>query len=252
MARARRGTGTAFASSPLVISEYNILLRLSFMLIVILSRNSAWVVPKDISKLQQHEIQAYIEEPFKKSGELLAGYKIALDPKKWEEEREALRAQAAEEEANAEVDQLEESETGDGVEEDDEEKKPKGGKKRKRDSDAAAPKSKAKATKAKKESAEPKKKAAGPAKSKKNGVKSKAMVESEDDAAEAEDEDAGPSKKTSPPPTKKAKRGEKEEDDADCESSYALSPYRRRFARLSVSWLTIRFYCPYSCPCWRS
>ena len=42
-------------------------------------------MPKDISKLQQHEIQAYIDEPYKKSGDLLQGYKIALDPKKWEE-----------------------------------------------------------------------------------------------------------------------------------------------------------------------
>jgi hypothetical protein len=41
---------------------------------------SAWVVPKDMSKLKEHEIQSYINEPHKRSGELLAGYKIALNP----------------------------------------------------------------------------------------------------------------------------------------------------------------------------
>ncbi|GJE92844.1 hypothetical protein PsYK624_090020 [Phanerochaete sordida] len=171
----------------------------------------AWVVPKDISKLQPHEIQAYIDEPYKKSGDLLQGYKIALDPKKWEEERDALQAEAAEAEANAEVDQLEESETGEGVEDDDEEKKPKN-KKRKRDTETASAKSKSAKSKAKKEPGESKK-ASTASKSKKNGVKSKALVESEDEAGEAEDdEDAGPSKKTSPPPTKKQKRDKEEEE----------------------------------------
>ncbi|KAI0694270.1 hypothetical protein BC835DRAFT_1350247 [Cytidiella melzeri] len=168
----------------------------------------AWMVPKDMSKLQQHEIQAYIDEPFKRSGELLAGYKIALDPKKWEEEREAAQAAAAEAEADAEVDQLEDTEGEGEAEAEDKQKQ----KKRKRDSDVAPAKSKTKA-KTKKESLEPKKKTA-PIKSKKNGVKSKALVESEDEAG-ADDEDAGPSKKASPPPTKKQKKSEKEEEEAD-------------------------------------
>ncbi|TFY79930.1 hypothetical protein EWM64_g4082 [Hericium alpestre] len=171
----------------------------------------AWLVSKDISKLQTHEIEAYINEPYKKSGELLTGYRIALDPSKWEEKMESERAEAAEEEANEEVDQLENESIdreADADGDDEEEKKPK---KRKRDSEAAKPKAKGKA---KKESAEPasKKKAPVSAKGKKNGVKSKAMVESEDDGGDAEgDEDAGPSKQTSPPPAKKAKR-EKDED----------------------------------------
>ncbi|EKM54777.1 uncharacterized protein PHACADRAFT_258859 [Phanerochaete carnosa HHB-10118-sp] len=181
----------------------------------------AWVVPKDISKLQQHEIQAYIDEPYKKSGDLLQGYKIALDPKKWEEEREALQAEAAEEEANAEVDQLEESEADEGAEDEDDEKKPKT-KKRKRESEVASAKNKSVKVKAKKEPAESKKKASTASKSKKNGVKSKAVVESEDEGADGEeDEDAGPSKKTSPPPAKKQKR---DKDDEDVDSALAKDP----------------------------
>ncbi|KAA1475097.1 hypothetical protein DENSPDRAFT_783049 [Dentipellis sp. KUC8613] len=178
----------------------------------------AWLVSKDISKLLAHEIEAYINEPFKRSGELLTGYRVALNPTKWEEEIEAQLAEAADAEANAEVDQLEnESDSleadADG---DEEERKPKA-KKRKRESEVAPAKSKAKA-KTKKDSAEPapKKKAAAAGKGKKNGIKSKAMVESEDDGergeAEGDDaEDAGPSKQTSPPPAKKVKR-EKDDD----------------------------------------
>ncbi|KAI8992925.1 hypothetical protein BD414DRAFT_412571 [Trametes punicea] len=172
----------------------------------------AWIVPKDISRLQQHEIEAYISEPHKRSGDLLKGYRIALNPKQWEEERDAAMAEAQEEEANAEVDQLE----SDGEEEadDDEEEKKKKTKKRKRDSEAASAKSKART---KKESAEPasKKRATSAPKSKKNGPKSKSMVESEDEggAEEGEGEGSGPSKRSSPPPAKKARRDK--EDDAD-------------------------------------
>ena len=80
--------------------------------------HSAWIVPKDISRLQQHEIQAYINEPFKRSADLLQGYRIALNPTKWEEEREAARVQAEENEANAEIDQLESDAELDGEDED--------------------------------------------------------------------------------------------------------------------------------------
>jgi len=179
----------------------------------------AWLMPKDISKLQEHEIQAYINEPYKRSSDLLQGYRIALNPTKWEEERDAARAQAEENEANAEVDQLE-SDAAPEAEEDEEEPKKSKPKKRKRDSEAAAsaakkaPKSKA----SKKGSAEPpaEKKKKAPAK---KGAKSKAMVESEDEGgaeAEAEeDEDAGPSKKASPPPAKKVKRDKDGEEEVD-------------------------------------
>ncbi|KAL4246596.1 hypothetical protein ABKN59_008780 [Abortiporus biennis] len=175
----------------------------------------AWMVPKDISKLQQHEIQAYINEPYKRSGDLLQGYRIALDPSKWEEERDAMQAEMEQEEDNAEVDQLNESDEGED-EPEEEEKKTKT-KKRKRESEVAPKKSKA--PKAKKDSAEPAEKKKKPAatKGKKNGTKSKAMVESEDEAAAEADEDAGPSKKASPPPAKKAKREKEGEEEVDPE-----------------------------------
>jgi hypothetical protein len=55
--------------------------------------SSAWTVTKDISKLQKHEIEAFINEPSKKNGDLHKGYKIALDPDAWLAEQKA-RAQA--------------------------------------------------------------------------------------------------------------------------------------------------------------
>ena len=61
-------------------------------------------MPKDISKLQKHEIEAYINEPFRKNGDLLKGYKIALDPTSWEEEVQAGIDERAEAEAEAERD----------------------------------------------------------------------------------------------------------------------------------------------------
>jgi len=151
----------------------------------------AWLVSKDISKLQPHEIESYINEPYKKSGDLLQGYRIALDPSKWEQEIQAATQLAVEEEANAEIDELE-------SEREDEESGKSKSKKRKRISDAGS--------KAKKVST----------KTKRNGTKSKAMVESEDEGegGEGEAEDAR-DKKASPPPTKKAKRDKEEEiDDA--------------------------------------
>ncbi|OSD04126.1 hypothetical protein PYCCODRAFT_1444240 [Trametes coccinea BRFM310] len=174
----------------------------------------AWIVPKDISRLQEHEIKAYINEPHKRSGDLLKGYEIALNPKEWEEERDAAMAEAQEEEANAEVDQLE-SDGEEEADDDEEDKKKKKTKKRKRDSDVAPAKSKAKA---KKGSAEPasKKRATSAPKGKKNGPKSKAMVESEDEggADDGEREGSGPSKRSSPPPAKKAKRDKDEDGDS--------------------------------------
>ncbi|KIY73025.1 Tudor/PWWP/MBT, partial [Cylindrobasidium torrendii FP15055 ss-10] len=40
----------------------------------------AWLTPKDISRLQKHEVESYINDPVKKSGDLLSGYRIALNP----------------------------------------------------------------------------------------------------------------------------------------------------------------------------
>jgi hypothetical protein len=170
---------------------------------------SAWTVAKDISKLQKHEIEAFISEPSKKSGDLFKGYKIALDPEEWLVEQEAHAQAIADDEENAAVDQLDSEVEG--------EVKAGKSKKRKRESDAA-PSAKAKAkSKPKKTSEEPLgKKKPGAGKSKKNGTKSKAMIESEDEGGpEAEDEDSGPSKKPVSPVTKKSKRAKTGDDDGE-------------------------------------
>ena len=166
--------------------------------------NSAWVVPKDMSKLKEHEIQSYINEPHKRSGDLLAGYKIALNPVDWEKEKAIEAAEAKEKAENALVDELDD-EDAQGEEDDSGKKTATKSRKRKRESEAAPKKA---ATKKTKESTEPssKKRSAPNGKGKRNGVKSEATVESEDDAHE---EEAGPSKKSSPPPAKKAKRDER-------------------------------------------
>ena len=174
---------------------------------------SAWLVSKDISRLKPHEIEAFINEPSKRSGELLDGYKIALDPAKWEEEQELKRAHAEEEEANAEVDQLD-GET-DGLDADgdaDADEVPSKSKKRKRETETK-PKVRTKASAKKDKDADSvKRKASG----KRNGARSKALVESEDDgAAEADgddDDDAGPSKRAASPPA--AKKPKKDDDRA--------------------------------------
>ncbi|KAH8118973.1 Tudor/PWWP/MBT [Phellopilus nigrolimitatus] len=176
----------------------------------------AWALPKDLSKLKKHEIEAYIAEPHKKNFDLLKGYRIALNPEGWENEMEKKRADAEEAEEAEEVDEL------DGEEEvDEEEEKPAKAKKRKRESEAAA---KPKKPKKEKEPSEPttkKKKAAAekadkPAKPRKNGAKSKALVESEDEGERAVD--AGSSKKVSPPPAKKNKRDKDDDGDPEMEN----------------------------------
>ena len=171
---------------------------------------SAWLIAKDISKLQTHEIESYIAEPYKRSGDLLSGYRIALDPSKWEEERAKNLAYVPEpEEDDAQVDQLD----SDGAS-----SKRSKAKKRKRESEGGTLSAKSKKPPKAKDSTEPAK-TKGTPKMRKNGPKSNAMVESEDEAdGEAEgqeDEDAGPSKKETPPPTKKPRRekGEEEGDD---------------------------------------
>lgn len=177
--------------------------------------HSAWLVSKDISRLKEHEIRAYISEPHKKSGDLLAGYRIALDPQNWEKEKESMDLAAAEQEDNARVDQLETEN------EDDEAKKPAKSKKRKRDAEgpSAKPKGKPKPKSEKK---------AATGRPRKNGTKSKEMIESEDDGdqeadAAAEDENAGVSTKAAPPPSKKPKREKEEEVDGEFDIHIDLS-----------------------------
>jgi hypothetical protein len=92
---------------------------------------------------------------------------------------------------------------------------------------------------------EPRKKSA--AGKRKNGTKSKDMVESEDDGAgdeaegeaevdgQADDDNAGPSKKTSPPPTKKVKRDKEEEvDDGISPPWYSFTSADSTFPALST------------------
>lgn len=172
---------------------------------------SSWTVAKDLSRLHAHEIDSFLGEPHKKSGDLYKGYEIAKDPEVWLLKQEAIAQDMAEQEENAPFDQLDsDAEAG--------EPKATKSKKRKRESDAApAAKAKSKA-KAKKTSEEPasKKKAAVSGKGKKNGVKSKAMIESEDEGGPGGDEeDSGPSKKPASPVSKKAKREKPGEEDRE-------------------------------------
>lgn len=102
-----------------------------------------------------------------------------MDPIKWEQDQEAKRALAEEENENEPVDELDED--GEEVEEDIE--KPKA-KKRKRESEK------------KQKPKEPK----DSSKSKSKRKKSNAMVESEDEGG-----DAGPSSKSAPPASKRSK-----------------------------------------------
>lgn len=167
-------------------------------------------MPKDISKLQSHEIQSYISEPNKKSEELLQGYRIALDPTKWEEEREAARRLALEEEANAEVDQLDSEEDGSG--DLDEDVKVKKSRKRKRDLDTASVSTKGKKA-PKKSDVTKQKKSSG----KKNGPKkSNEMVESEEEDGNLVPADSmvmGMSGRGLSPPQKRPKRNGADEGD---------------------------------------
>jgi hypothetical protein len=69
---------------------------------------SHWAVPSELTPLGTREIDAYIEDPpTKKTKNLLEAYKIAKDPKSWEENLERDLRELAEEIANADEDQLE-------------------------------------------------------------------------------------------------------------------------------------------------
>lgn len=215
-------------STDLLIFDLALCILLSF---------SAWVPPKDLSKLKKHEIEAYINEPHKKNGELLAGYRIALDPSSWEREMEKKREAAEEAEADEEVDELEgEEEAGD-------DEGPAKTKKRKRDSEGGTKaKSKAKKDKDGGETSSKKKKSAEkgdkPAKSKKNGTKSKEVVESEDEGEHGGK--GGSRKKASPPPAKKSKRDK--DDEGGGESQFLQFPrrYCSDTVRYSISRLVNR------------
>lgn len=179
---------------------------------LLMCHDSSWAVSKDLSLLQKHEIEAYINEPHKKSGDLLQGYKIAMNPREWEESLEEQQAAIEEAEANEEVDQLEDADE----DEEDEPKKAKATKKRKRESETK-PKKKKEPKKSTSAGAETKEKKAGAKKGgKKNGIRSKETIESEDDGAEdAEGEDApAESSKKSGPASKRAKK-DKGGDDGD-------------------------------------
>lgn len=92
--------------------------------------NSHWAGPRDLSLLSKREIDAYLSDPHKKSGDLQKAYKIAQDPTDWNEQQNSIvRAhEAALEEAEEE-----EMENEDQLEEDDEEdEEAESGKKRKR------------------------------------------------------------------------------------------------------------------------
>jgi len=66
----------------------------------------AWLVSKDISRLKEHEIRAYINEPHKKNADLLTGYRIALDPGNWEKELESLEVAESRRSANGTLKRL--------------------------------------------------------------------------------------------------------------------------------------------------
>lgn len=176
-----------------------------------LTSHSAWLVEKDISRLQPHEIEAFVNEPSKKKGDLLEAYKIAQTPQKWLEKRALEEAMAVDEDANSEdaeaddVDQLES-----------ENDKKATAKKRKRDAESTSTKSK-KTAKKDTDTTSSKKKAGG-----KKGAKSKATVESEDEGEHGRSasgaENAGPSRKESPPAAKKLKR------DKEAEGEDGMSP----------------------------
>ncbi|KAK7031098.1 hypothetical protein VNI00_013702 [Paramarasmius palmivorus] len=203
----------------------------------------AWLPPKDISRLQKHEIESYINEPYRKSGDLLSGYRVALDPTKWEETRAAQLADAAdddeeeEEEAAGEVDEL-----ASGDEDGSKGKKRKkstastGGaaKKRKRDDSASAPVA-PKNGKKKGESASAAGSKKAPKSGKKNGTgKSKAMVESEDEGGAEEGDAAGTSKQGGSPLSKKAKNAEGDESSADPEAN-KVREWRHRLQKTFLS-----------------
>ncbi|PBK94676.1 hypothetical protein ARMGADRAFT_62167 [Armillaria gallica] len=66
----------------------------------------SWLAPKDILKFQQHKVEAYINESFKVSGDLLTRYKVGPEPSEWEKCKVEQAEAAALEDVIDEVDQL--------------------------------------------------------------------------------------------------------------------------------------------------
>ena len=130
---------------------------------------SSWLVAKDLSPLSKEHMDEFInKDDKKKTARLLDAYRTAREPGAWIAEQDAAAARAQLEEANAEVDQL-----------DDEDGGKKGGKKRRRDDAGKGRKRKSKADDddddddepKKKKRAAPKKKAADADDKKKKGKK---------------------------------------------------------------------------------
>ncbi|KAJ7260314.1 hypothetical protein B0H12DRAFT_1107750 [Mycena haematopus] len=179
----------------------------------------AWLGSKELSRLTPAQINAFINDGAKKSGDLKEGYRKALDPAAWEEEHAANPPAAKKRKSKSkkrEEEEEEDDELGGDAEEDAEaedgaEDEKKGGKKRKRAVSPTPAKTKAK----------PK---APAAKAKKSGKakKSKAAVESEDDAAgedgEGEDGDADGDRKEERPSKKSKANAHAEDVNAKLES----------------------------------
>ncbi|KAJ6580360.1 hypothetical protein DFH09DRAFT_1145840 [Mycena vulgaris] len=172
----------------------------------------AWLPPKELKRLTPADIHAFVGDSSaasadgkgkagagaRKSGELMEGYRKALDPVAWEEEHAAnppaTKKRKSKSKAKKGGDGEEEDELADDAaaedaeeeadEEEDEEKAAPAGKKRKRTGSPAPAKAKAKPKPGK---------AAGAKNGKKGGKakKSKAAVESEDEGAADEGEEEG-------------------------------------------------------------
>ncbi|KZO98801.1 Tudor/PWWP/MBT [Calocera viscosa TUFC12733] len=148
----------------------------------------AWLFSKDLSKLQKHEIEAFISEPHRKNSELMEGYRVALDPTEWEDNYTKRMADAAEDEAAMQEDQLDE-------EEEEVEEAPAAGKKRKRESLAADKKSKkAKLEQLSKKRTSKTKKSADTVESEDDGAADESKVETSHAAAEKPSKPAKPVK----------------------------------------------------------
>ncbi|KAG8906576.1 hypothetical protein FRC01_007955 [Tulasnella sp. 417] len=207
----------------------------------------SWAVAKDLSRLQQHEIEAYINEPSKKNSELKRGYEVALNPTPWIEEieRKEADAEAAAAEEEEGVDQLEDSEGG-GEEEVDSDadsasakkKKSQAGKKRKHDS-ISAEDGKKKRKNAQEALSAKRRPVAGSKKAGKGKASSADNAESEDGVGamaelEAAEEEAGRKKartsrgKADDSDEKPGKRSKKDKDEDDADDPLANDPDAQR------------------------
>lgn len=163
----------------------------------------AWLPAKDVSRLLPHEIAAYLNEPSKRKGDLLEGYKIANDPHEWRKVKDALAQRERANEAagiTANDDDVDELEDPEEDEEDEEGSKKAKAKKRKRESAAGDEKEKKGRRKRASEAAGTGKKRGGKTK------KSAEHIESEDDEDKTPTEKPTSSKLDKERPTKRAKK----------------------------------------------